>query len=73
MERGLFADSLAFAQEHLGCDGTTVAVSEPGPYGYAVNLACACGARMVRWVGVEEAERELRGNAARQDRSRGPR
>ncbi len=59
----LFSDALAFAREHLGCADVSVDVSEPGSYGYAVKLRCACGARMLRWVDVEQAVRELCKNA----------
>ena len=65
MTRSIFADTLAFAREHLGCADVAVDVSEPGAYGYAVSVTCTCGARMLRWVNTDEAERELRANALR--------
>jgi hypothetical protein len=68
---GLFADALAFAREHLGCPYVSVDVTEPGAFGYAVSIACACGARMLRWVDTEQAERELRANAMLVDGNRG--
>ena len=64
----LFADALTFAREHLGCADVSVDVTEPGAFGYAVLIACACGARLRRWVDAEQAERELRANAVREGR-----
>ena len=71
MERGIFIDTLAFAREHLGCAEVSVDVSERGEYGYAVSVTCTCGGRMLRWLGVEQAERELRANAVRKEQEAG--
>jgi hypothetical protein len=56
----VFADVEAFAEEHRGCGVTYADAGEPTPAGYRVLLWCSCGARLVRWVTPEEAERDLR-------------
>jgi len=54
----MFADLERFVAAHRPCGELTSEVGKPAA-GYALRVACACGAAFERWVMPETAEPDL--------------
>ncbi len=48
-----------FALEHRGCGELRYDAKPLTPEGYAVWVACGCGARLDQWVSPEDAAEDL--------------
>jgi len=55
----MFLDLEQFVAAHCQCGERTADVGEPEPDGYAVQVACVCGAAFDRWVTPGMADRDL--------------
>jgi hypothetical protein len=55
----MFRDLEQFVAAHRPCGELTGEVDEPEAAGYALRIACVCGAAFNRWVTLEAADADL--------------
>jgi hypothetical protein len=56
---GVYDAIRVFALEHRGCGEFRYDAKPITPAGYAVWVACSCGARIDQWVAPADAESDL--------------